>query len=292
MKCFDVNDYLKDEKFQMLIEKVVFSKDGNSLIDAIKDLDEFYSSCSNMDKTYFAFENIKGAGEFKWNPMHIAINNRFCDCKDNVSLLSVYLHEKRHHLQYLCYLTENDLLGKEILQEIDSYMKKDDLCVISKRSIFLGNYGYEGRLIERDAYLYEYESMMSLCKIGEKWWGAKQNEEIYNKYYRKKLMLEDPEFLHWISEHKKEFEIRKFVEESLLEDVKETIKYNVNNKNLRKIICSQKLFNCLSREEQLKISRLIGFKDAAKVEKSEQQLEKIIIKQVSKQMKQKKSRSL
>lgn len=76
----------------------------------------------------------------------------------------------------------------------------------------------------------------------------------------------------------------------MLKHIKETIKHDIGNKYLKRIICSRTLFECLDNEEKQIVANYIVGVTPKQVEKSDLVLEKLISKNVSKEMKQKRSR--
>ena len=286
MKEFKIKDYLSDNKFRTLLIDVVKAENSDELKKALVSLDAFFSFESGLPCISISFSTIESNGSFHWEPFCIFINEEYLQCLDNVHVLAIYFHEKRHHLQYVCYEKKDLLLGKSILTEIDKYLRKEDVSVITKSSIFQGAYGYYGRLIEQDAYNYEKECVENLYEIGRELWG-KVNNNLLESYYKKHCLLyNDEELIRWIEEHKRNFFIRKTVEEQLLFEVKQMISYDMENIELKKIIFIDKLFECLTEEEKRKVSAYFKGKSSNKIiNKSNLYLEKIIKRRIANQKK-------
>ncbi len=285
MKEFDVSQYLNNENFQKLLMNVVGCKDEDELKKALYAFDSFFSKESGLPCIEIIFGQGEDKGTFRWDPFSIFVNESYLLKKDNIGVLGIYFHEKRHHLQYICYEKNDSLIGNSLLSEIDSYMKMDDVCIISKLSVFHGIYGYYGRLIEQDAYNYEKECMLNICKISNKLLESSKKKEILNYYKRRCDFLSDYELLHWIEDHKRRFFIRKKVEAQLLLEIKEMIRLDGENEELKRIIFSNKLFDCLNEEEKNKVSKY--FKNELNdknMRKSDVYLEKIIKKRISKEI--------
>ena len=289
MKAFFVKDYINDEAFRTLINDVLNSKSSDDLLSSINKVDEFVCEKTGLDRIQVVFADIEENGVFKFDN-YLRVNDKFKNCENNFDLIEVYFHEKRHQFQYSCYLKNDYLLGVTMIDEIKSYLDMNDLSVITKRSIFGGIYGYYGRLVEKDAYLYAYEQMIDLLNCSVVFYGTKENSNLINKYVEGIRSFYDPELAYWIDAHRKRFEARKHVETELLKDIKKMISSGVLSKEIKKIIFSEQVYNCLSKEERENLFDMISYTEFTDMKKSEQYLDKLINKKIKEFMKQKKSR--
>lgn len=290
MREFLVKDYLTDEEFLACLKGVMDAgNDKDKLNEAFIRLDKFVSLKSGVKNSPLVFTSLKEKGRFEFEDF-VLVNENMINCKNNIELIEVYLHEKRHHLQYNCYLQNDDLFGRKMLDEIKEYFERKDVCAISKKSIFEGVYGYYGRSMEQDAYDYGYKQTITLLENLSVFGTKKEREALIWEYRARQRDLVDAELIHWIEMHKKRFEVRKIVEEEMLEKIKEMIRYDIGNKLLRRIIYSRTLFECLDNEEKELVANVILGVSPKQVEKSDLILERIINKNVTKAMKEKRSR--
>ena len=290
MKEFLVKEHLKDKEFSRCLLNVVRAgNDKEKIIESFKKLDKFISLESGVGESPLVFAPLEEKGRFDFQDF-VLVNENMSKCKNNIELIEVYLHEKRHHLQYHCYLKNIPLFGQDMLDDIKDYFERKNVCIMSKKSVFEGLYGYYGRSMEKDAYEYAYDQTIELLQHFT-FFGSKEEREDYIWKYRiKQWDFNDAELAHWIDQHKKRFVIRKQVEEEMLKHIKETIKHDIGNKYLKRIICSRTLFECLDNEEKQIVANYIVGVTPKQVEKSDLVLEKLISKNVSKEMKQKRSR--
>lgn len=290
MKEFLVKDYLTDKEFLSCLKAVMDAgNDRDKLNEAFIKLDKFVSLKSGVKNSPLVFTSLKEKGRFEFEDF-VLVNENMINCKNNIELIEVYLHEKRHHFQYNCYLQNDDLLGQKMLDEIKEYFEKKDVCAISKKSVFEGVYGYYGRSMEQDAYDYGYKQTIKLLENLSVFGPENERETFIRKYAARERDLSDAELIHWIEMHKKRFEVRKIVEEEMIEKIREMIRYDIGNKLLRRIIYSRTLFECLDNEEKLLVANVILGVSPKQVEKSDLTLERIINKNVTKAMKEKRSR--
>lgn len=291
MKEFMVKEYINDEIFVECIKDVIESNTKEKLFDSLNKLDAFVSEKSKVDRIKIIFDNIKDSGEFRWEPFAIYVNSKYLDLSDNLKILFIYFHEKRHQLQFLCYQNKDLLLGKDVLEEIYHYLKRDDVSAISKRSIFEGIYGYYGRLIEKDAYSYECECVMSLSDLKFISDNKQYLKRIRDYYYSRVNSFQDAELAYWIEHHKKRFEARKKVESILLEKIKEIINLGrFNDREFKKILFSEKVFDALDTPEKAKVFEVVLNAEKKNFIKGDYYLEKMISKMIKQEMKPKKSR--
>lgn len=289
MKAFFVKDYVKDETFKNLISDVLNSKNSDDLLSSINRIDEFVCEKTGIDRIQVVFADIEDKGVFEFDD-YLRVNDSFKMCNENFKLIEVYFHEKRHQFQYSCYLKKDYLLGLNMLNEIKSYLNMDDLSVITKRSVFGGLYGYYGRLVEKDAYLYAYEQMIDLLRFNVAFFDEKEKLDLIYKYKVGSMSFSDPELVHWIENHKERFEARKQVEIELLNEIKLMIKKCSLSKEIKKVISSEHVYNCLNEDERENLFGMISYTELADMKKSEAYLEKLIDKRIKEFMKQKKSR--
>ena len=289
MKAFFVKEYVKDERFKALVENVLNAKNPDDLLFCINELDFFVCEKTGIERIKVVFADIKDKGVFEFDD-YLRVNEKFRSCDDNLSLIEVYFHEKRHQFQYTCYLKNDYLLGINMIDEIKRYLDMNDLSIITKRSVFGGIYGYYGRLVEQDAYLYAYEQMIELLNSCVVFYGEKENDLLVKKYKKDIESFTDSELLHWIEEHKRRFEIRKEVELILLKEIRNMINRGVLDKDIKKIIFSEQVFNCLDKGEREKLFNIISYAEFKDMKKSEEYLEKLIKKRIKEFIKQKKSR--
>lgn len=290
MKEFLVSEHLNDKEFIVCLENVV--KAGNNkekLNEAFVELDKFVSLESGVSNSPLVFASLEEKGRFDFEDF-VLVNENMVNCKNNIELIEVYLHEKRHHFQYHCYLKNEPILGQKMLDDIKEYFERKNVCVISKKSIFEGLYGYYGRSMEKDAYEYAYDQTIELLQRLPLFGCKEEREDYLWKYRVKQWEFNDAELIHWIDQHQKRFAIRKQVETEMLKKIKELIRYDIKNKYLKGILCSRTLFECLDNEEKVLVANVIVGVSPKEVEKSDLVLEKLISKNVSKEMKQKRSR--
>ena len=286
MKIFVVSEYSENEDFVKAVDQVLSSRSKEELLSAFKSLDLFVSTQVGIDSIPIVIGGINDAGEFKWEPFSIFINEKIFKIENMEELLAIYFHEKRHHFQYLCYMENNPILGKMMIGEIKNYLMKEDVAPISKTSVFDGLYGYYGRLIERDAYVYGCDCMLQLCEIGEKWWEQEQIVRMTRYYTGLKKSFWDHEFMHWVEQHKIKFEVLKRVEEGLLREIKEMLcNEDFSNKELKKLVFSKRVFDCLNKKEKQKLLVRFVLTNETQVAHSERELDKVIKKRVNKEMK-------
>lgn len=289
MKEFEVKKFLNNEIFFGLIKNIIDSKNKEDLLSSLKNLDNFVSNECEIKNINIVFENIKDSGEFKQSssPYYIAINERYCDCSENEYILSIYFHEKRHQLQYECYLENNNLLGEKMNEEIDLYVNKKEKCVITNYTLYNGIWGYYCRLNERDAHLYEMSSILDICNgYNERLFAYKIQEKIIKHYEHKESEYNNHEFLYWIENHKQRFFARKKVEEELLFIIKERLRNNSFDRNLKKFIYSGMLFDCLNDEEKEKVLYMAKkSKKKVPLEECDRNLLNLIVKLVKKKIK-------
>lgn len=284
MKEFKVSEYLSNDKFKKMIARVVNAKSGEDLKESLILLDNFVSSESEIPNITIMFNNSDVNGLFVWNPFCIFLNDQYLQCEYNEEVLAVYFHEKRHHLQYVCYQKHDLLLGEDILSEIDQYINQEDVTAITKMSVFHGTYGYYGRLVERDAYNYEKDCVVDFCNVGVELWGENKNRLLMQYYKEHCTIYNDYEMFHWINTHKRNFAIRKIVEEQLLLDIKHMIDFDIGNAKLKRIIFSDRLFDCLDEAEKRKVSSYFKSElSDRKIKKSNEYLSRVISRRMTKQ---------
>ena len=289
MEAFFVKDYIKDETFKTLINNVVNAKEPDDLLFSINKFDEFVCEKTGVERIQVVFADIEDKGVFEFDD-YLRVNDKFKNCENNFELIEVYFHEKRHQFQYSCYLKNDYLLGVNMIDEIKRYLDMSDLSVITKRSIFGGIYGYYGRLVEKDAYLYAYEQMIDLLNYSVVFYGKKENSNLIDEYKEYIRSFSDPELAHWIDTHRKRFEVRKKVEIELLKEIKMMINSGVLSKDIKKIIFSEQVYNCLNEEERERLFGMANYTEFAAMKKSEEYLDKLINKRIKEFMKRKKSR--
>ena len=258
MREFDVDKYLGNSFFRGLIEKVYNAKEGNDLMNALTELDRFVSKECEIAPIRMVYEEIEEYGIFRdtVEPYFMSLSQSFSRCEDNFMAMSVYFHEKRHQLQYLCY-KENDLLfGKAMNEAMDIYLNKYDACAITKFSFFSSGFGYYCRPNEQDAYKYEKKIMVKILEkyVGDLWSEGDIHDQVrhYTKFSNK---LRDPEFIYLVENHIKIYPIRKRFEEELLEDIKEKIKNNCFDRKMQKIMYGEFLQGVLNDAEKEKIKQ-------------------------------------
>ena len=129
--------------------------------------------------------------------------------------------------------------------------------------------------------------LLNSCVV---FYGEKENDLLVKKYKKDIESFTDSELLHWIEEHKRRFEIRKEVELILLKEIRNMINRGVLDKDIKKIIFSEQVFNCLDKGEREKLFNIISYAEFKDMKKSEEYLEKLIKKRIKEFIKQKKSR--
>jgi len=288
MKEFFVSDYVNDSEFISIINDVLLSKTEEEKLYSLNKLDSYISEKTGVSKMNIIFDDVKANGVYNFDDF-IRINTKFIDLNNNFRLIEIYFHEKRHQIQHLCYLNKDELLGKEIIDEQRRFFDKRELTAITKKSPFSSTFGYFGMLVERDAYLYAYKQMFYLLELKNSWLDDKERLNLINYYKSKNAFFYDDEYWHWVEEHNKNFKIRKEAESSVLKRVKLMILKDMNFKELKSVIYSEILFDCLNDEEKNFVVDFFPKPTYKLIEKSERNLEKIIRKKMKEIKKRKKS---
>ena len=281
MRTFEFSDVKYDKNFWSILNRLKDTRSEEEIVASIRKLDDYVSSVCEMPTIDVSFAEIDAGGEF-FPDGRIIVSKDYLVKTNWIRILSVYLHEKRHHLQYCCYLEKSTLLGEDMLGEIHSFVNKEyKTCAITGASIYDGTLGHDARSMEQDAIVYENEQMIELLTfILEKNPSIilkreldllKENFEFYKSYEYASMMME----------HIENFPFRLEVEEILLKEIKDKINNGIFDGELKKIIYSKKLYDCLAEEEKEKIKPLLRNLSDRKVRKSEAYLNKLIQKRIS-----------
>lgn len=292
MKEFHVNDYLKNKEFMNIVMNVISSSTGEQVKSNLIKLDEFVSRESELPTSYFIYDdNYDRLGKFNFDNT-ILLTGRFLNnMKMNIDLIAVYLHEKRHLLQYMCYKNNDKLLGEEIIEDVRVYFSKEDATAITGKTKYSGLYGYFRMPIENDAHIYEYNEIVDLLKWIRVHYIVSGNVDGRLNYYLECLStFDDAEYLTYIEQGQEEYETRVLVEEKLLSEIKRSIANNEFSKDIRKLLFSKRVYEKLNDEEKKVLNELLKGAKERHVSMSEKCLDKYIDKEIKRYIKEKRLR--
>jgi len=281
MEPFEFSEVKDEERFWSVLNQLKNANGEKEMLSALRLLDEYVSSVSKMPTIEMAFDDIDVTGEYI-PERKILFSKKYLEKSNWIGLLSTYLHEKRHHLQYSCYLEKSDLLGKDMLKAIHTFVTRDyDVCAITGASVYDGTLGHDGRIMEYDATIYQYEQIIEILNF--------IIERNPNAILKRELSLikdnfefyKSTEYASMIIEHHEKFPVRLYVEEKLLQEVKDKINNGEFDRDLKKLIYSKRLYNCLTSEEKVKISKFVKDFTDRKIRRSEDYLNRTIDKRVA-----------
>lgn len=290
MKEFDFKEYIEEKEFNELIEQVLLNSDSSKVLPFLNALDAYISKKVGIHNSKIDFIGMEkgNEGHFDYD-YFIQIKDIYLSCCDNLTLLEIYFHEKRHQFQYECFLKKNNLVDKAIFDEYDDLISPKNFCVISKKKSFNQLYGYYGMSMEQDAYKFSYKVMLFLLDEKKGLWREEERNSLVAGYKRKIRALYDDEFIYLVELHQKKFEIRKVVEQDILKKFKEAVRTGVWERDLKKLVFSKRLYDCLNEEERETLKSFFVCTKDSQINESERFLDKMIDKEMKKNMKQKKS---
>lgn len=292
MKEFHVRDYLKNKEFMNIVLSVISSTTGDEIKSNLLKLDELVSKiCELPTSTFIYDDNYDKLGKFNFDNTIILTGRFLTNKKMNIDLIAVYLHEKRHFLQYMCYKNDDKLLGEEILEDVRVYFSREDATAITGKTTYSGLYGYFNMPIENDAHVYEYSEIIDLLKWVRLHYIVNADVDGRLNYYLDCLdSFNDPEYLAYVEQGQEEYKVRLLVEEKLLLEIKKSIANNEYSKDIRKMLFSKRVYEKLNDDEKKVLDELLKGSKEKHVLMSEKYLDKYIDKEIKRVIKEKRLR--
>lgn len=292
MKEFHVKEFVKDKEFMNIVLSMISSTTGEEIKENVSRLDRFVSRvCELPESTFIYDDNYDRLGKFNFDNTIILTGRFLNNPKMNIDLIAVYLHEKRHLLQYMCYVKNDELLGKEIIEDVRVYFSKEDATAITGKTTYSGLYGYFNMPIENDAHVYEYNEIIDLLKWVRLHHMVKADVDGRLNYYLSCLdTFDDAEYLTYVEQGQEEYKARLKVEEKLLLEIKKAIANNEYSKDIKKLLLSKRVYEKLNDEEKKILDELLKGAKQRHVDMSEKCLDKYIDKEIKRVIKEKRFR--